>query len=438
MNIESKKLALLGGERLINNPLRKYNSIGKEEAYAANKVIESGVLSRFLGSWSDDFYGGSKVKDFEEDCKSFFKVKHAITVNSWTSGLIASMGAIGLEPGDEVITTPWTMCATATSIIHWNAIPIFADIDPLTFNINPESVEKKITNKTKAILAVDIFGQSCDVDALMKLGKKYDLKVMTDSAQSPGSYNSNRLTGTISHIGGYSLNYHKHINTGEGGIVVTNDDDLCERVQLIRNHGEAVVEKKGVKNIKNIIGHNFRLGEIECAIGIEQLKKLEILVNERQNIANKLAFALKNLDGLNLPYLQKGNTHAYYVYGLTLDLEELGLKRSTIVKALNAEGLTGVCEGYQNLHLMPIFAQKIAYGSSNFPWDYESNRKDLFYGKGICPVAERLQDKTFMILNLCNYQLGKKELNLVCNAFQKVWMNLKELREYERKILQDH
>ena len=142
----------------------------------------------------------------------------------------------------------------------------------------------------------------------MKIGEKYDLKVMTDSAQSPGAYNSDRFTGTISHIGGYSLNYHKHINTGEGGIVVTNDDDLCERVQLIRNHGEAVVEKKGVKNIQNIIGHNFRLGEIECAIGIEQLKKLEILVKERQNIANELAFMLKNLDGLNLPYVQKGNT----------------------------------------------------------------------------------------------------------------------------------
>ena len=155
------------------------------------------------------------------------------------------------------------MC-NATSIIHWNAIPIFADIDPLTFNINPESVEKKITKKTKAILLVDIFGQSCDIDALMKIREKYDLKVMTDSAQSPGAYNSDRFTGTISHIGGYSLNYHKHINTGEGGIVVTNDDILCERVQLIRNHGEAVVEKKGVKNIQNIIGHNFRLGEIEC------------------------------------------------------------------------------------------------------------------------------------------------------------------------------
>ncbi len=435
MTTNSQKLALLGGEKLIINPFKKYNSIGDEEIKAAKEVVESGVLSRFLGCWDDDFYGGSKVKKFEDDCKSFFNVKHAITVNSWTSGLIAIIGSLGLEPGDEVITTPWTMCATASAILHWNAIPIFADINQKTFNIDPDSVEKNISKNTKAILAVDIFGQSCDIDALIKISKKHNLKLITDTAQAPGTLNKERITGTIGDIGGYSLNYHKHINTGEGGIIVTNDDDLCERVQLIRNHGEAVVEKKGVKNITNIIGHNFRLGEIECAIGIEQLKKLNYLVKNRQEIANRISRNLESLEGIIIPYVQEGNTHAYYIYGIILDLEKIGLSRKTLVSALKAEGLTGIAEGYQNLHLMPIFQEKMAYGRNGFPWSYEKSRRDVTYKKGICPVAEALHDKLFISLNLCLHEFDNFECDLVLKVFYKVWENLDLLRENEKRSL---
>ena len=178
------KLALFGGPKAVKTPLRSYNSIGDEEAEAANKVIKSGVLSKYLGTWSPDFYGGDKVKEFERDCEKFFGVKHAVTINSWTSGLTAAVGAIGIEPGDEVIVTPWTMCATATAILHWNAIPVFADIDPLTFNIDPDSVEANITPYTKAIIAVDIFGHSADTDRLMEIAKHHNLKLITDSAQA--------------------------------------------------------------------------------------------------------------------------------------------------------------------------------------------------------------------------------------------------------------
>ena len=143
-----EKLAILGGSPVIDFKLSKYQSIGIEEEIAAQKVIKTGVLSKYLAGTHPDFYGGPKVKEFEEKCKVFFKVKHAITTNSWTSGLTVAMGAIGIEPGDEVIVSPWTMCATATSIIHWNAIPVFADIDSETFCLNPKDVEKKITERT--------------------------------------------------------------------------------------------------------------------------------------------------------------------------------------------------------------------------------------------------------------------------------------------------
>ena len=180
-----EKLAIQGGEKVINHDFKKYNSIGHEELDAASQVIKSGVLSQFLGCHSDDFLGGPKVKEFEQACKDYFGVDYAITVNSWTSGLVAAVGALDISPGDEIIVTPWTMCASATAILHWNAIPVFADIDEKTFNIDPISVEKNISEKTKAILAVDIFGQSADIDSLREVADKFNLKLICDTAQAP-------------------------------------------------------------------------------------------------------------------------------------------------------------------------------------------------------------------------------------------------------------
>ncbi len=424
----NNNLALFGGEKVIKKNFERYNTIGKEESIAVQKVLNSGELSRFLGCWDDDFYGGKYVREFELACAEFFNVKHVVTVNSWTSGLICAIGAIGIEPGDEVIVTPWTMCATATAILHWNAVPIFSDIEPDYFNLDPKKIEAKITKRTKAILAADIFGHSCDVRKLLEISKKYNLKLITDSAQSPAVFNNINMTGTESHVGGYSLNYHKHIHTGEGGILVTNDDDICERMQLIRNHGEAVVLSKGVKNINNIIGHNFRLGEIECAIGIEQLKKLKKLVKRRQEIAQYLNEGLKDLEGLILPKVFERNTHAYYIYGLKLDLNKIFLEREVVVSALESEGLRGLANGYANIHLLPLFQRKIAYGNKGFPWSSDICTNEVSYAKGICPVAERLHDKEFIGFEMCLHKLSDEDIDLVIKCFHKVWDNLNILK----------
>jgi dTDP-4-amino-4,6-dideoxygalactose transaminase len=231
------------------------------------------------------------------------------------------------------------MCASATAILHWNAIPVFADIDSETFNLDPKSVEANITPYTRAIVAVDIFGQSADMEALMAIARRHGLKVVSDSAQAPGALYGEKYAGTMAHVGCYSLNYHKHIHTGEGGIVVTNDDELCERVQLIRNHAEAVVDGKEVRNLSNMIGYNFRLGEIECAIGIEQLKKLKRLVTARQRSAERLTEGVKDLQGLRTPVTKSGRTHAYYIYPMVLDVDRLGVTRERIHAALQAEAL---------------------------------------------------------------------------------------------------
>jgi perosamine synthetase len=426
--MSNPKLALLGGPKTIQTAFKRYNPIGAEEVEAAKQVVETGVLSQFLGAWHEDFYGGPKVREFERQCAEYFGVKHAITVNSWTSGLVAAVGAIGIEPGDEVIVTPWTMSATATAILHWNAIPVFADIDPETFNLDPKSVEANITPYTKAIMVADIFGQSADMDALTAIAAKHGLKVISDTAQAPGALYKGKYAGTLADVGGYSLNYHKHIHTGEGGILVTDHDDIAERLQLIRNHAEAVVGNKGVTDICNMLGHNFRLGEIECAIGIEQLKKLNRFVASRQRAAERLTQALNGLPGLRTPVVNADCTHVYYVYPMVLDVERLGVPRARIIKALEAEGVSGLAAGYTNIHLLPVYQQKIAYGSKGFPWASDICRREVNYQKGICPVAERLHESTYLGFAMCMHELADEEVDLIGRAFWKVWDQMDSLK----------
>lgn len=422
------KLAIKGGKKSITKVFSKYNSIGEEELNAVSEVIKSGVLSKYLGAWHEDFYGGPKVREFEDQAASFFDVKHAITVNSWTSGLVAAVGAIDISPGDEVIVTPWTMSASATAILHWNAIPIFADIDPKTYNLDPRSIEKNITSKTKAILVADIFGLSADMNKINEIASKYNLKVISDAAQAPFAMYDNKLAGTLGDIGGYSLNYHKHIHTGEGGILVTNNDYYAEKLKLIRNHGEVVALDKNLDSIVNVIGHNFRLGEIECAIGIEQLKKLKTKVSRRQEIASLLNQGLKGLDGLEIPYVPENQTHSYYMYPIQIDANEIGISKDVICKALQAEGFN-ISSRYQNIHLLPIYQEKIAYGDKGFPWTADFSRKDISYARGICPNAEELNEFSYIGFGMCTYEWSNQDVNLIIDTFHKVWNGLDELRD---------
>jgi dTDP-4-amino-4,6-dideoxygalactose transaminase len=427
----NNQLAVLGGKPAVPRALEFFKSLGDDEVAAATRVIRSGVLSAYIGAPGEGFLGGKEVRAFEEQAAKYFGVKYAIAVNSWTSGLIAAVGAIGIEPGDEIITTPWTMAATATAILHFNGIPVFSDIDPNTFNIDPKSAEHLITPRTRAVMAVDIFGQSADMDRLREICDRHKIKLLCDTAQAPGARYFNKYAGTLADVGGYSLNYHKHIHCGEGGVLVTDDDQLAERLRLIRNHAEAVIRSDDPVELCNMLGYNFRMGEIEAAIASVQLNKLAARAQSRQRIAEQLNEGIGHLCGLTTPAVARGCTHVYYVYGLKLDTDRLGVSREGIINALRAEGVPDLVAGYQNLHLLPLFRNKIAYGSKGFPWNSPYCSRDINYGGGLCPVAEDLHKRSFIGMNLCMYEYPPEDVALIVDAFRKVWNNLDELRNID-------
>ena len=311
-----------------NKKLVRFNTYDDKEKKAVLRVLKSGVLSGFLGNRVSGLKGGPYVNKFETNIKNFFNVKYAITVNSWSTGLTCAVGAIGIEPGDEIILPTWTMTACSAAVLHWNAIPVFADIDSETFNICIKSIKKNITKKTKAIMVVDIFGLPSNYKEIKKIAKKHKLKIICDSAQSPGATYYGKHCATLGDVGGYSLNYHKHIHTGEGGILVTNNNKIARNLRLLRNHAEAVVsEKTNKKNLINMIGNNFRLGEMEASIGIEQLKKLNTIIKSRLKISKYLINKLKKIKFIKLPKNYKNIKNVFYVIPILLDIKKIKFSR---------------------------------------------------------------------------------------------------------------
>lgn len=429
-----KKLAINGGEKIRNTLFPAYRIMGKEEEKAVEEVIRSGILSKYLGCWDEDFMGGTQVRALEKEWAEYFGVKHAIAVNSATSGLYCAVGAAGVGPGDEIIVSPYTMCASATAPLIYNAIPIFADIEEDYFCLDPGSVEKRITERTKAIIVVDIFGQPYDADKINAIARKYNLLVIEDTAQAPGARYGGKYAGTLGDMGVFSLNYHKHIHCGEGGIIVTNNDELAERLQLIRNHAEAVVEEKGVKNLNNMIGFNYRMTELEAAVARQQLKKLACLLDERRSNIKYLADKLRTIPCLGIPPERVNTQHAYYMQPIKFKKEIVGISREKYIEAVKAElmpielreaeGVSMGCGYVKPLYLQPLFQNKIGYGGTDYPFCLSN----VSYEKGICPVCEKMHYEELIIHDMIKPFLSKEDLDDVYMAFKKVYDNIDELR----------
>lgn len=426
------KLALLGGNKVRKTLFPKYNNIGKEEKDAVMRVMDSGVLSKYLGGWVDDFYGGVEVQAFEKEWAGYYNAAHAVAVNSNSSGLQVALGACGIGYGDEVIVSPYSMSISASAPLVWNAVPVFADIDENHFCITPGSIKEKITSKTKAIVVVHIHGCPADMDEINALAKEYNLYVIEDAAQAPGSFYKGKPVGTLGDIGVFSLNYHKHIHTGEGGVCTTNNPGLANKMQLIRNHAEAVVENKGEKELENMIGFNMRLTEIQAAIGREQLKKLEDEIAIRQNIARQYNDALSQFDFIKTTEAVD-RVHSYYVQSFKYYEEKTGVSREKFLEAVRAE-LTPV-EGRENegvpvyggyvrpLYLLPMFQKKRAY-KNGFPFTGKEK-----YDKGICPVVEDMHYKKLWFHDFTRSPLTGRDVQDVIDGYVKVCENIGDLRK---------
>ncbi len=325
--------------------------ITEDEHRVVRQVLNSGNLSL-----------GPKYKEFEEKFAKKIGAKYAISVSSGTAGLHLTMIAAGIKPGDEVITSPFSFVASANCILYVGGKPVFVDIDPVTYNMDSAKIEEKITAKTKAILVVHIFGQSADMDPIIKIAKKYKLKIIEDACESIEAKYKNKKTGTFGESAVFAFYPNKQMTTGEGGMIVTNDKKIYKLCNSLRNQGRA-------ENMQwldhQYLGYNYRLNEISAAIGIVQLKKLDFLIKERQKITlayNK--YFSKYPDLVRIPAIRKGNTHSWFVY--VLGIKNSLIRRDQIILDLQKRGIAS--KPYlPSIHLFDFYRKKFKYKPGDFP-----------------------------------------------------------------------
>ena len=421
-------IAVAGGSRVRTVPFPRRTTIDEHEVSAALRVLHSGELSAFFGSAGPFFDGGKEVLAFERSFADQAGARHAVTFNSWTSGLTAAIGSLGLEPGDEMLCAPYTMSASATCALFYGAVPVFVDIDPATFCINPDRIEQLITPRTRAIMVVHLFGLPADLGPILSIAERHGLRVIEDAAQAPLATYRGAPVGSIGDLGGFSLNYHKHIHTGEGGIVTTNDAALARRCSLIRNHGENVVTEDE-PDLATSFGGNFRLTELQAAIGMAQLDRLPALVKQRRELAGHLAERLEGHPSLTVPTQPGDREHSYYVFPLLYDESVIGVSREAFIAAVNAElpeaatwDEVPLAGGYvRPLHLNPVYPAAAQLRGRPTETALSS------YRQGACPVAEQMHATDLLLTPLVREPLTPADLDDLAAALWKVAEHASEI-----------
>jgi len=427
------KLALLGGTPVRRTAIPWTNTMGEEEKSAVIKVMESGNLSAFLARAGDHFLGGPRVKEIEALFAGKFRAKHGISVNSATTALHTAIAACEIGPGDEVLVTPYTMSATASAILMNNAVPVFVDISSETYNLDPNEIEKWLTPRTKAIIVTNLFGLPGNLPEIIKIAKQHGLYVIEDNAQAPGATIGGKQAGTFGDLGIFSLNYHKVIHSGEGGIILTDNEKLAYRCQLIRNHGEVVVDDLNDEDTV-VLGSNYRMTELHAAIGIEQVNKLDGFLNVRRALADQLTRGLKGFTGLKGVTIPEGYEHSYYVYPIQFNKDIWTINRPVFAAAMKAEGFP-LGEGYvKPIYLMKIFQHKKVYNQTQYPFAF-IDKPIQAYQKGICPVVEEMYDRKLITADVCRVPFTPGDIDDFLTAIEKVWQAKEELCAYEKNSL---
>ena len=325
--------------------------ITEEEIDAVIKVMRSGILTTGLGA-------GPKVTEFEKDYCGFAGVKHAIAVNTGTAALHAALLAAGIKSGDEIILPAFTFVATAEAVVMTGAKPVFADIDPITYTLSPNSAEKAVTEKTKGIIPVDLYGLPADTSPIQEIAAKQNLTIIEDCAQSHGATYHDKPAGATANIACWSLYAAKNIGTGEGGVVTTDNDELAEKVRMVRTHGEKV------KYTSMMLGTNYRMTEIQAAIGVIQLKKLPEFLAKRAHNAKLLTDLLQKTDKLTLPPQLSDRTPSYYLYTVRIN-NTTEAKRNSIIKQMHDKGIGADAYYPTPINQMPYY--KNNFGEFDLP-----------------------------------------------------------------------
>jgi len=357
------KLAIEGGPP-VRDKLLPYGRqlVDEDDVWAVAEVLR--------GDWLTT---GPKVSEFEVAFAAQVGARHAVAVSNGTAALHATVFAAGIGSGDEVITTPMTFAASANCVLYQGGTPVFADVQPDTLNIAPDKIEAAVTPKTKAIIPVDYTGQPADLDEINAIAAKHGLVVIEDAAHALGATYRQRQVGALSTMTTFSLHPVKHITTGEGGVVTTDDAELARRLRMFRNHGitseaRERQERGGWFYEMVALGYNYRLTDLQCALGLSQLKKLDSWLARRRAIAARYNAAFEKLPELALLSVRADRDPAWHLYVIRLNLEQLRVGRAEIFRALRAENI-GV-----NVHYIPV------------PWHPYYQR--LGYTKGQWPAAE--------------------------------------------------
>jgi dTDP-4-amino-4,6-dideoxygalactose transaminase len=423
IDLTNPALAINGGEKLRNKPWVDNITTGEEEKIALSRVIDSGYMSMFEGSHTPDepfsFYGGPEVQGLENEWNDYYGCRYSVSMNSATSGLYAAIGALGIGYGDEVIVSPYTMSACAVAPMIYGAIPVFADVTDLG-SLDPKSIEKLVSPRTKAILVVHQFGIPALMDEIMAIANKHNIKVIEDCAQAHGAKYKDKYVGTIGDIGVFSLNVNKTIQAGEGGVCVTNDKDLHYRLALIRNHGEAVVGAAQYENITNIAGFNYRMTELQAAVSRVQLSKLNNLNDNRLELVKQLSDGLQQFNFLVTPDEPSDCHSTFYVYPLRFLPKVAGIKREEFIEAVNAEGII-FFQGYvKPLYTQPIYQKKHLF-KNGYPFSAVENKEcRMEFDLGTCPNAERLHFEEMIINEHIRLPNTKEDIDDIINAIKKV------------------
>ncbi|GAB6100857.1 DegT/DnrJ/EryC1/StrS family aminotransferase [Thermococcus atlanticus] len=332
--------------------------IEEEEINAVVEVLKSGMLAH-----------GKEVEAFEKEFAQYLGAKHGIAVANGTAALDVALKALKIKAGDEVITTPFTFIASANSILFQGAKPVFADIDPETFNLDPNEVLERINDKTRAIIVVHLYGQPADMRAFMEIAEDHNLYLIEDCAQAHGAEFEGQKVGTFGHIAAFSFYPTKNMTTGEGGIVVTNDEELAKRASLIRNHGQAE------KYLHEELGYNLRMTNIAAAIGRVQLRKLDGWNAERIENARLLTEGIGKIEGLTPPHVDSRVKHVFHQYVIKVE-DEFPLGRDELAQKLREKGVGTGIHYPMPVHHQPLY-QKLGYPEDICPNAIEASRKVL-------------------------------------------------------------